>query len=94
MLRWDFHKSAPSFIESFGYVFPAALVHASAMGAKARCEIVSASVTFRQMRFMGIPTFTSGIGYKQARLKYRLVEGNSRTRDREPTPHDRQSMST
>src|SRR5208282_789173 len=40
-------------IESFGYVFPAALAHASAMGARARCEIVSASVTIRQMRFIG-----------------------------------------
>src|ERR1017187_210423 len=48
-----FISPLPFLIESFGYVFPAALAHTSAMGARARCEIVSASVTVRQIRFIG-----------------------------------------
>src|ERR1039458_5580414 len=54
-----FISPLPFLIESFGYVFPAALAHTSAMGTRARCEIVSASVTIRQMRFTG-PSVASG----------------------------------
>jgi hypothetical protein len=53
MLPWIVHKSAPFLIGSFGYVLPAALAHASAIGARTRCEIMNASFTIRQMRFMG-----------------------------------------
>jgi hypothetical protein len=53
MLRWAIHNPLLILTELFGYVFPAALAQASAMGAKTRCEIVSASVAVRQMRFIG-----------------------------------------
>src|ERR1019366_7691183 len=77
MLRCIIHKSAPFLIliESFAYVLPAALAHASAIGTKARCEIVSASVTVRQMRFIGFLRRIWVKGEKKARLGCRLREG-------------------